>query len=220
VGVFSLTGITMTISKIIFDIAGGIKFVTLLMTMVVAIILGMGLPTSAAYVLTSISAAPALVTFLGLEVLPAHLFVFYFGCMSAITPPVATGAYAAAALSGGNPNRIGFSAMKIALAGFIVPFIFIYSPQLLLGLGIGTIWSTLFSFLVTGFGLLLLCAVLEKALFITLKPRDIVVLLICAIALIWPSVLISAIALPIGMLYVAYLYFIDYKKINVRLKAV
>jgi len=220
VGVFSLTGITMTISKIIFDIAGGIKFVTLLMTMVVAIILGMGLPTSAAYVLTSISAAPALVTFLGLEVLPAHLFVFYFGCMSAITPPVATGAYAAAALSGGNPNRIGFTAMKIALAGFIVPFIFIYSPQLLLGLGIGTIWSTLFSFLVTGFGLLLLCAVLEKALFITLKPRDIVVLLICAIALIWPSVLISAIALPIGMLYVAYLYFIDYKKINVRLKAV
>ncbi len=220
VGVFSLTGITMTISRIIFNIAGGIKFLTLLMTMVVAMILGMGLPTSAAYVLTSISAAPALTTFLGLELLPAHLFVFYFGCMSAITPPVATGAYAAAALSGGNPNKIGFISMKIALAGFIVPFIFIYSPQLLLGLGLGSIGSTLFSFVVTGFGLLLLCAALEGAFFRDLTVRDRAVLLVCSIALIWPDFLVSAVALPMAVLYVAYLYFIVHKKNKARLTTV
>ena len=100
VGTFSLTGITMTIARIIFQVTGGVKLLTLVMTMLVAMILGMGLPTSAAYVLASISAAPAL-TLVGISDLYAHLFVFYYGCMSTITPPVATGAYTAAGLSGG-----------------------------------------------------------------------------------------------------------------------
>lgn len=198
VGAFSLTGITMTLSKLIFDATGGVKFLTLFMTMVVAMILGMGLPTSAAYVLTSISAVPALTTFLGLELLPSHLFVFYFGCMSTITPPVATGAYAAAGLSGGNPNKIGFISMKLAIAGFIVPFIFIYSPELLLGLGGGTVWQTLFVFIVTGIGLVLLSAVFEGTMFRRIRLWERAALLVIAVMLIWPDTVVSSIGLALG----------------------
>jgi TRAP transporter 4TM/12TM fusion protein len=220
VGAFSLTGITMTISKVIFNAAQGIKFLTLLLTMIVAMILGMGLPTSAAYVLASISAAPALTAYLGLELLPAHLFVFYFGCMSTITPPVATGAYAAAGLSGGNPNKIGFISMKLAISGFIVPFIFIYSPQLLLGLGFGSMWSTLFSFVVTAFGLILLSSVLEGTMFASLEIWKRFALLVLAVALIWPRVMISLVALFGGLIFVVYEYFMFLKNTSEKLEAV
>ena len=199
VGAFSLTGITMTISKVIFNAAGGHMFLTLLMTMIVAMILGMGLPTSAAYVLASISAVPALTTFLGLEMLPSHLFVFYFGCMSTITPPVATGAYAAAGLSGGNPNKIGFISMKLAIAGFIVPFIFIYSPELLLGIGAGTAFETVFSFIVTALGLFYLASVMEGALFTKVSTVERIIFAVLAVMLIWPSTILSSIGLAAGI---------------------
>ncbi|HYE09553.1 MAG TPA: TRAP transporter permease, partial [Patescibacteria group bacterium] len=138
VGVFSLTGITLTIADAIFGLAGGQMFPALLMTMVVAIILGMGLPTTTAYVLASISAAPVL-TRLGIGLIPTHLFVFYFGAMSALTPPVATGAYTAAGLAGANPNKVGFASLKLALAGFIAPFLFVYNQGLVLEGGVNFI---------------------------------------------------------------------------------
>lgn len=100
--------------------------------------LGMGLPTTACYVLTSTIAAPAIVQ-LGVPPLAAHLFVFYYGILSAITPPVATAAYTAAGLSGANPNRTGFSAVRLAATGFIIPFMFVYSPELLLPAGLSVL---------------------------------------------------------------------------------
>ena len=200
VGTFSLTGITMTIARIIFQVTGGVKLLTLVMTMLVAMILGMGLPTSAAYVLASISAAPAL-TLVGISDLYAHLFVFYYGCMSTITPPVATGAYTAAGLSGGNPNKIGFLSMRLAVAGFIVPFIFIYSPELLLT-GDIDIMATVFSFFVTGLGLLFLCAAVEGALIKPVAPYVRVAFAIIALLLIWPDVLVSLIGLVVSAIVV------------------
>lgn len=196
VGTFSLTGITMTIARMIFQVTGGIKLLTLAMTMLVAMILGMGLPTSAAYVLASISAAPAL-TLVGISDLPAHLFVFYYGCMSTITPPVATGAYTAAGLSGGNPNKIGFLSMRLAVAGFIVPFIFIYTPDLLLG-GSINVPAMLFAFLVTAVGLLFLCAAIEGALLKPIAKYMRLVYVAIALLLIWPNVMVSAIGLVIA----------------------
>lgn len=189
VGTFSLTGITMTIARTIFTITGGVKLLTLIMTMLVAMILGMGLPTSAAYVLASISAAPAL-TLVGISDLYAHLFVFYYGCMSTITPPVATGAYTAAGLSGGNPNKIGFLSMRLAVAGFIVPFIFIYTPDLLLT-GNANVPSMLFSFVVTGLGLLFLCAAIEGALITPVAPYVRILFAGIALLLIWPNTFVS-----------------------------
>lgn len=215
VGSFSLTGITMTISRVIFNAAGGRMFFTLFLTMAVAMILGMGMPTSAAYVLCSISAVPALTTYLGLDPLPAHLFVFYYGCMSTITPPVATGAYAAAALSGGNPNKIGFMSMRLAIAGFIVPFIFIYTPELLLGTGMGTIWQTIFSFVVTALGLILLCACFEGALIHKLKTWERIIWLVPAVLLIWPSIPVSLIGLAVALVFGIYEYISNKKMISI-----
>lgn len=209
VGTFSLTGITMTLARLIFNLAGGMMFTTLLLTAIVAIILGMGLPTSAAYVLASISAAPAL-TMLGLELLPAHLFVFYYGCMSTITPPVATGAYTAAGLSGGNPNKIGFQSIKLAIGGFVVPFIFVYSQDLLLS-GSSNFVLSFFTFGVTAFGLVFLAAFFEKAFFepVTLPVR--LALLFVSVLLILPNVPISIVGTVLGLALIVWMW-IQYKK--------
>ena len=162
----------------------------------VAMVLGMGLPTSAAYVLASISAAPAL-TLVGISDLYAHLFVFYYGCMSTITPPVATGAYTAAGLSGGNPNKIGFLSMRLAVAGFIVPFVFIYTPDLLLT-GDVNVAATLFGFFVTGVGLVFLCAAIEGAMFKPVGPGLRAAFAVIALLLIWPNVVVSLIGLALA----------------------
>ncbi len=131
VGVASITGITMTISDKIFQITGGSMTMGLILTMIVAIILGMGVPTTPAYVLASISAAPVLLR-MGLPDIVAHMFVFYFAVMSALTPPVCTGAYTAAGLAGANPNKVGFTSLRLALGGFIVPFLFVFYNGILL----------------------------------------------------------------------------------------
>jgi TRAP-type uncharacterized transport system fused permease subunit len=94
-------------------------------------ILGMGVPSIPAYIITATIAAPALAK-LGIAPIAAHLFVVYYAMFANLTPPVALAAFAAAGLSGGDPVKTGFSAVKLALAGFIVPFMFVYSPQLLL----------------------------------------------------------------------------------------
>lgn len=206
VGAFSLTGISMTISRLIFKAAGGVKIVTLFLTMIVTIILGMGLPTSAAYVLASISAAPAL-TLAGIELLPAHLFVFYYGCMSTITPPVATGAYTAAGLSGGNANRIGFISIRLAIAGFIVPFLFIYMPDLLLGPSVNLL-KTAFGFVVTFVGLICLSSAFEGAFITVTKPFIRILFAIAGILLILPSTIVSIFGLGFAVILFAY----EYKK--------
>lgn len=131
IGITSLTGAALTMGSAVLKLSGGNMFFTLVLTMFVAIIMGMGLPSTAAYVMTSAVAAPALIK-IGILPLSAHLFVFYFGIMSTITPPVAVGAYAAAGIAGTNPNETGWTAIKLALAGFIVPFCFAYSPGMLI----------------------------------------------------------------------------------------
>ena len=131
VGVASLTGITMTVSDKIFGLSGGWMPAAVVLTMIVAIVLGMGVPTTPAYVLASISAAPVLLR-MGVPDIVAHMFVFYFAVMSALTPPVCTGAYTAAGLAGANPNKVGFTSLRLALGGFIVPLIFISYHSVLL----------------------------------------------------------------------------------------
>jgi len=131
VGVASLTGIGLRMSELIITVAQGHLFVALLLTAAGSIVIGMGLPTTAAYVVLAALGAPAL-TELGVPLLAAHLFIFYFGCLSNITPPVALAAYAAAGVAGASPLRTGVTAMGIAIGGFLVPFAFVYDPLLLL----------------------------------------------------------------------------------------
>ncbi|MBC7084312.1 MAG: TRAP transporter permease [Firmicutes bacterium] len=131
IGIVSLTGIGVRFSQLVIDLAHGSLPLTLVYTMLACIVLGMGLPTTAAYIITAVLGAPALVK-LGVDPLAAHLFVLYFACLSFITPPVALAAYAAAGLADANPMQTGWSAWKLGLAGFIVPFMFIYNKALLL----------------------------------------------------------------------------------------
>jgi TRAP transporter 4TM/12TM fusion protein len=131
VGILTMSGVILTIGDAILKFGRGSMAFSLGLTMMVCIIMGMGLPTTACYILTSTIAAPV-VTTLGASPLQAHMFVFYFGILASITPPVATGAYTAAGLAGSDPNRTGWMALRIALAGFVVPYMFIYSPELLL----------------------------------------------------------------------------------------
>ncbi|MGD7045317.1 TRAP transporter permease [Jeotgalibacillus proteolyticus] len=131
VGVVTRTGLGLKLANGLVDLSGGILLLTLFFTMIAAIILGMGSPTTANYVITATIAAPALIL-LDVPPLAAHLFVFYFGIVADITPPVALAAFAAAGVSGGEPIRTGVNAAKLAIGAFIIPYMFVLSPQLLL----------------------------------------------------------------------------------------
>jgi TRAP transporter 4TM/12TM fusion protein len=131
VGVASLTGIGLRMSELIITISDGRLFPALLLTALGSIVLGMGLPTTAAYVVLAALGAPALVQ-LGVPLLAAHLFIFYFGCISNVTPPVSLAAFAAAGIAGSPPIRTAMFAAILAGAGFIVPFMFVYGPELLM----------------------------------------------------------------------------------------
>ncbi|MBO8178137.1 MAG: TRAP transporter permease [Bacillus sp. (in: Bacteria)] len=131
VGVVTKTGLGLKLANGLVDLADEKLFLTLLFTMIAAIILGMGSPTTANYVITSTIAAPAIIL-LGVPELAAHLFVFYFGIIADITPPVALAAFAAAGVSGGEPIRTGLNSAKLAIAAFIIPYMFVYNPALLM----------------------------------------------------------------------------------------
>lgn len=130
IGILSLTGMGLQLSSILTTLAGNNLLLLLILTMVVSLVLGMGLTTTACYVILAVLVAPALIK-MGVNPMAAHLFVFYYGMYSFITPPVALGAYAASGLSGSAPLYTGYLAWKIALPGFLLPFIFAFWPALL-----------------------------------------------------------------------------------------
>jgi TRAP transporter 4TM/12TM fusion protein len=131
VGVVSVTGLGLKLASGIVGVAHGNLFLTLVLTMIAALVLGTGLPTSATYIITSIMAAPALVQ-LGVPKLVAHMFVFYFGILADLTPPTAISTYATSSIAGADVWRTQWLAMMLALSGFIIPFSFAYDPALLL----------------------------------------------------------------------------------------
>ena len=131
VGVVTKTGLGLKMANGLVDLSNGILILTLFFTMLTSLILGMGSPTTANYVITSTIAAPAIIAS-GVPELAAHLFVFYFGIIADITPPVALAAFAAAGISGGKPLRTGVNASKLAISAFIIPYMFVLSPALLM----------------------------------------------------------------------------------------
>ena len=131
IGVVTLTGMGLKLANAIVALSGGSFMLTLILTMCASIVLGMGLPTTAKYIVLATIAAPAIQTF-GVPALAAHLFIMYFGILADLTPPVALAAYAAAGIARSDPNATGFMAVKLALAGFLIPYIFCYNPGLLM----------------------------------------------------------------------------------------
>lgn len=130
-GVLNLTGLGLTFASVISSFSDTWLLGSLLVTAFACLVLGMGMPTLPAYLIIVLVLGPVM-TKLGAEPLAVHMFVFYFGVLSAITPPVAIGAFAAAPIAQSNPMRTAFVAVRLALVGFIIPFVFIYEPQLLL----------------------------------------------------------------------------------------
>lgn len=131
VGVLSITGLGSKLSLFIVTVSGGSILVTLLLTMVTSIILGMGLPTTAAYLVLASVVVPALVN-IGVPLIASHMFVLFFGCISTITPPVALASYVAAGIANANLSKVGWTAFRYGLVSFILPFMFVYSPSLLM----------------------------------------------------------------------------------------
>lgn len=140
-GVIMGSGLGYRISSILTSVAGTSMLLLLVLTMVVSLVMGMGVPTTAAYLVLASLVAPTMIQ-LGIPPLAAHMFIFYFGCISSITPPVALAAYAGAGLAGCDPNKTGYKAFRLAFCSFLMPYLFVYNPVLLMEGGVlDILWS-------------------------------------------------------------------------------
>ncbi len=144
IGCVTQTGLGLKFSGLIIDAAGGHLLLSLVFIMVSSLILGMGLTTSAAYILTVILGGPVLIQ-LGVNPLAAHLFVFYYACLSTVTPPVALASFAGAAIAGAKPFATGFESMRLAAIAYVVPYFFVFSPELIWKGSLGAIGLAAFS---------------------------------------------------------------------------
>lgn len=131
IGVLGRTGLGTKLAEIIVTLSGGNLMITLLLTMIASLIMGMGLPTVACYILLALTLAPA-ISSLGVPLFAAHMFVFYFGIISAITPPVAVASFTAAGIAKADINKLSLMALKLGLPAFILPYMFVYGPELLM----------------------------------------------------------------------------------------
>lgn len=191
VGTSSLTSLGLTISNNIIEISGGHLMLTLIMAMVACLILGMGLPTTANYIVCSTIIAPALI---GMKVmpLPAHLFVFYFGIMADLTPPVCLAAFTGAGIAGASPAKTGITATRIALASYLLPYAFVYNPMLLLQ----NVEPVMLSVLVISalMGIVVLAGAFEGWMYRDLKRYERAVVFVAALAAIHPDMILSVVA--------------------------
>ncbi|WP_430514058.1 TRAP transporter permease [Pannonibacter phragmitetus] len=200
VGVIALTGVGARFSSLLLGIAEQNQLLALFFAMCISIVLGMGMPTTAAYAVAAAVVAPGLVN-LGIPVLTAHFFVFYFAVMSAITPPVALAAYAGAALSGSDPMKTSVESFKIGLAAFVVPFMFFYSQAMLMQ---GTWMEVLHVFVTASIGIYMLAAAVQGWYFGKLASVLRVVLLIGALCMIQGGLISDLAGLAIGVALLAY----------------
>jgi TRAP transporter 4TM/12TM fusion protein len=161
VGALSVSGLGMNLSQGLVTISGGNQVVLLILTAFAAIILGMGLPVIAVYIMLVLLIAPALIQ-TGITPLAAHFFVFFYAVLSFITPPVAVCAYVAASIAGASPFRIGFQAMRLSIVILVIPFAFVYNSAILMD---GTPLEIIISFVTCGLGTYVLAIALEGFLF-------------------------------------------------------
>ena len=203
IGVLNMTGTGLKFAGGVIALSGGLLPIALVLTMVSALILGMGLPTAAAYLICAAVIVPAL-TGLNVDPLIAHLFIFYFACLSAITPPVALAAFTASFLAKDKPMRVALTAVRLGIVAFIVPFMFVYSPSLLWQ---GS-WYDITTTLVTAVaGVLLLGSGIQGALLD--HPLNKAIRLLClvgAIALINPGLISDLIGIACGGIAIAWVF--------------
>ena len=193
VGMVTLTGLGLKFSTLITSLSGGVLIIALILTMLTSIILGMGLPTTAAYVVLAALGAPALKQ-MGVELIAAHLFIFYFGIISAITPPIMLAVFTASGIAESDPWRTGVTALNLAAAGFLVPYMFVYGPQLLL---IGSPTTIAISAITAIIGILALSAGTQGYLYTAASYPERAALIVGAVVLIAPGLITDFIGFAI-----------------------
>jgi len=204
IGILYISGLSFGLTLALTQMAGGNLILLLAMTAIVCIILGMGMPTVGVYVLLATMAAPALIEF-GILPMAAHMFIMYFGMMSMITPPVALAAYAGAALSGADPMRTGYAAMRFGWLAFVIPFMFVISPTLLMQ---GSPLLIIFNFLTALVGTCLVCMGVVGYFFRRLGPVNRLIFAAAGLAAILPttglklSLLVNVLGLIVAALVV------------------
>jgi TRAP-type uncharacterized transport system fused permease subunit len=187
VAAMSRTGFALAFSSALVNLSGGYLIVALVMVFLVVSILGTGIPTTPAYIL-AVAVGGAALQRLGVDILAAHLFVFYFAVLADVTPPVAVTAFAGAQIAGANPMTTGWQAFRIGIGGFLAPFLFVYQPPLLMR---GGFWEIAVAFGSAAIGVSALCAAVTGHLFRPLGRGRRLVLAAVALAAIGPSVLLS-----------------------------
>jgi len=194
IGVVNLTGLGLKISSFIISLSGGNLLIALFLVMVTCLIMGMGLPTTASYVILAVLAGPALVD-MGVPRISAHLFIFYFAVLSNITPPVCLAVYAASGIANSNTMRTGIETVNYGLINFIMPYLFVYNPALL---GIGNVFDVLSTILLLAIGIIALSIFREGYLGKVLTPFVRIIYGLSAVLIIIPvSIKVNFIGLTI-----------------------
>ena len=186
VAAINITGLGLRISGLITVLSGGSIFIMAVLTAVVCILLGMGLPTSACYIVLSVLVAPAMVS-MGVATVSAHMFILYYGVVAAITPPVALAVFAAIGISGGEMWKTGLQSIKMAAAGFVIPFVFLYNTELVCFDSVSGVFALTPMVLLCAATAMVGCAFMALALFgwagRDLKMPERGILLVCAVCL-------------------------------------
>lgn len=203
IGILSITGLAFSFSTLLVKLAGGKVVPLLILSALGSVILGMGMPAVGSYLLMVTLAAPALIQ-LGIEPLLAHFFVFYYAVLSFLTPPVCLAAYAAAAIAGADMLKTAFQAMKLGIVAYLVPFIFVFKPSLLL---LGTSLEILESVISGAIGVIILGIAVEGYLFERLKPYSRIFLFLGGCTFMIPGLMYDIIGLFLSIPIIAYEFF-------------
>ena len=200
-GVITSTGLAQDLMNGIVSLAGGQKIIALFLTMLACIVLGMGVPTTANYCIMAATCAPILIE-MGIPMLAAHFFVFYFGIVADLTPPVALAAYAGAAIAQANPMKTAFTATKLAIGAFIVPYVFALSPEMLF---INTVWHEVVLICISAIiGMFGVSAALEGYMITNMKWYERIISAAGGLLLIYPGLVTDVIGLGlVGLVLVA-----------------
>lgn len=201
IGVINMTGVGLQLSQAILAFSGESLMISLLLVMLGCLVMGMGVPSVTAYLVLALVMGPVLET-LGVPTIAAHLFILYFGVLSMVTPPVALAAFAAAPIAGARPMETGVEAIRLSFAGFIIPFLFVFNPDILLinGFTVGSIVSTVAIFLLATW---LVATAFARHETRPLASWQAIARLIAAGLLLWPTIPTSLVGAALGIALIA-----------------
>jgi TRAP transporter 4TM/12TM fusion protein len=199
IGSITVTGLGLKFSSLIIDLSMGYLLLALPLTAIACLALGMGVPTTASYIIISSLAVPALINY-GVVAIAAHMFIFYYATRADVTPPVALAAYAGAGIAGSNPSKTGYTAFWLGMAGYIVPFMFIYGPELMLiGKPVHILWATCTAIL----GILFLAAAVQRCMYQKATWYETLMFFAAALLLIKPGLTTDILGFTLGGIAIA-----------------